>query len=80
MMMPLANQPETGTPSRSGYPASGPSLHAVYSQSLPQMSALERADLSRMAQRTFSSDVEAYRFWHELVETAAFFQMFEGRA
>jgi len=45
---------------------------------LPKMSAQERADLSRMAHRNFSSDLDAYRFWHELVTTAAFFHVFEG--
>ncbi len=44
---------------------------------LPKMSAQERADLSRMAHRNFSSDLDAYRFWHELVTTAAFFHVFE---
>lgn len=46
---------------------------------LPAMSPTERDDLSLLAQRTFYSDLDAYRFWHELVETAAFFQMMEKR-
>jgi hypothetical protein len=48
-------------------------------QALPQISPLERADLSRLAKRTFADDEAVYRFWHELVTEAAFFHMFEER-
>lgn len=46
---------------------------------LPAMHPDERRELELLAGRDFSDDLSAYKFWHGLVETAAFFQMMEGR-
>lgn len=68
--------PQTGAPHRAQVLSHGAMEEPA---SLPKMSAFERADLSHMARRNFSSDLEAYRFWRDLVTTAAFFHAFGGR-